>query len=112
MCENLRGSYRCICNLGYESDPTGKNCVGEFRAARARCGTGNLELGADGERVGGTQCLRLEARWGPRAVQEPEVMERLMALSTIPIQGCLGHVEEPKVLCEKLRRRDLMCCPH
>uniref|UniRef100_A0A8C3TCD8 Fibrillin 3 n=1 Tax=Chelydra serpentina TaxID=8475 RepID=A0A8C3TCD8_CHESE len=27
MCENLRGSYRCICNLGYESDPTGKNCV-------------------------------------------------------------------------------------
>lgn len=35
MCENLRGSYRCICNLGYESDPTGKNCVGEFRAAQA-----------------------------------------------------------------------------
>uniref|UniRef100_A0AAY4E607 Fibrillin 2b n=1 Tax=Denticeps clupeoides TaxID=299321 RepID=A0AAY4E607_9TELE len=27
MCENLRGSYRCICNIGYESDTTGKNCV-------------------------------------------------------------------------------------
>ncbi|TMS20029.1 Fibrillin-2, partial [Larimichthys crocea] len=27
MCENLRGSYRCICNIGYESDTSGKNCV-------------------------------------------------------------------------------------
>nr|XP_014340413.1 PREDICTED: fibrillin-3 [Latimeria chalumnae] len=27
MCENLRGSYRCICNIGYESDRSGKNCV-------------------------------------------------------------------------------------
>uniref|UniRef100_A0A8C9VFY4 Fibrillin 2b n=1 Tax=Scleropages formosus TaxID=113540 RepID=A0A8C9VFY4_SCLFO len=27
MCENLRGSYRCICNIGYESDASGKNCV-------------------------------------------------------------------------------------
>nr|XP_006626990.1 PREDICTED: fibrillin-2 [Lepisosteus oculatus] len=27
VCENLRGSYRCICNSGYESDETGKNCV-------------------------------------------------------------------------------------
>ncbi|XP_067329714.1 fibrillin-2 isoform X2 [Anolis sagrei] len=27
VCENLRGSYRCICNLGYESDPSGKDCV-------------------------------------------------------------------------------------
>ncbi|MGH0175719.1 UNVERIFIED_CONTAM: hypothetical protein FKN15_071488 [Acipenser sinensis] len=27
MCENLRGSYRCICNTGYESDPSGKNCI-------------------------------------------------------------------------------------
>uniref|UniRef100_A0A3P9PRX1 Fibrillin 1 n=1 Tax=Poecilia reticulata TaxID=8081 RepID=A0A3P9PRX1_POERE len=31
MCENLRGSYRCICNIGYESDTSGKNCVGEVR---------------------------------------------------------------------------------
>lgn len=38
MCENLRGSYRCICNLGYESDPTGKNCVGEFRPGSGQCG--------------------------------------------------------------------------
>lgn len=30
ICENLRGSYRCICNIGYESDTSGKNCVGEF----------------------------------------------------------------------------------
>lgn len=29
ICENLRGSYRCICNIGYESDISGKNCVGE-----------------------------------------------------------------------------------
>ncbi|KTF90602.1 hypothetical protein cypCar_00035549 [Cyprinus carpio] len=27
ICENLRGSYRCICNIGYESDASGKNCV-------------------------------------------------------------------------------------
>ena len=30
ICENLRGSYRCICNIGYESDTSGKNCVGEW----------------------------------------------------------------------------------
>lgn len=29
ICENLRGSYRCICNIGYESDTSGKTCVGE-----------------------------------------------------------------------------------
>ncbi|KAI3368749.1 hypothetical protein L3Q82_025735 [Scortum barcoo] len=27
ICENLRGSYRCNCNIGYESDNSGKNCV-------------------------------------------------------------------------------------
>ncbi|XP_077573619.1 fibrillin-2-like [Stigmatopora nigra] len=27
ICENLRGSYRCICNIGYESDTSGKLCV-------------------------------------------------------------------------------------
>ncbi|MEQ2240748.1 Fibrillin-2, partial [Ilyodon furcidens] len=27
ICENLRGSYRCICNIGYESDASGKNCI-------------------------------------------------------------------------------------
>ncbi|XP_074851141.1 fibrillin-2 [Carettochelys insculpta] len=27
ICENLRGSYRCNCNSGYESDPSGRNCV-------------------------------------------------------------------------------------
>uniref|UniRef100_A0A8D1TIW8 Fibrillin 3 n=1 Tax=Sus scrofa TaxID=9823 RepID=A0A8D1TIW8_PIG len=26
MCENLRGSYRCICNLGYEVGVAGKEC--------------------------------------------------------------------------------------
>ncbi|XP_026682342.1 fibrillin-2-like [Diaphorina citri] len=25
-CENLMGTYRCICNPGYEGDPTGKLC--------------------------------------------------------------------------------------
>jgi len=62
MCENLRGSYRCICNLGYESDPTGKNCVGEFRAAQAQRGVGSQELGAGQERVARTQHMRLGAR--------------------------------------------------
>ncbi|XP_039615423.1 fibrillin-2 isoform X1 [Polypterus senegalus] len=27
ICENLRGSYRCTCNIGYESDATGKMCI-------------------------------------------------------------------------------------
>ncbi|XP_067114081.1 fibrillin-2-like [Osmerus mordax] len=27
VCENLRGSFRCICNTGYESDQSGKTCV-------------------------------------------------------------------------------------
>ncbi|MBN3310725.1 FBN2 protein, partial [Amia calva] len=27
VCENLRGSFRCICNIGYESDHTGRSCV-------------------------------------------------------------------------------------
>lgn len=29
MCENLRGGYRCICNLGYEAGVAGRECVGE-----------------------------------------------------------------------------------
>lgn len=37
MCENLRGSYRCVCNLGYEPGAAGKQCVGE-RARRAAGG--------------------------------------------------------------------------
>ena len=32
ICENLRGSYRCNCNSGYEPDASGRNCVGEFSA--------------------------------------------------------------------------------
>uniref|UniRef100_A0A803TRF1 Fibrillin-2 n=1 Tax=Anolis carolinensis TaxID=28377 RepID=A0A803TRF1_ANOCA len=27
VCENLRGSYRCKCNSGYESDVLGRNCI-------------------------------------------------------------------------------------
>ncbi|XP_002931771.2 fibrillin-2 [Xenopus tropicalis] len=27
ICENLRGSFRCNCNSGFESDSTGKNCI-------------------------------------------------------------------------------------
>uniref|UniRef100_A0A8C3GR19 Fibrillin-1 n=1 Tax=Cairina moschata TaxID=8855 RepID=A0A8C3GR19_CAIMO len=30
ICENLRGSYRCNCNSGYEPDPSGRNCVGTW----------------------------------------------------------------------------------
>lgn len=27
-CENLHGTYKCICNPGYEVDSTGRNCIG------------------------------------------------------------------------------------
>ncbi|XP_033023454.1 fibrillin-1 isoform X1 [Lacerta agilis] len=27
ICENLRGTYKCICNFGYEVDSSGKNCL-------------------------------------------------------------------------------------
>ncbi|XP_060119385.1 fibrillin-2 [Heteronotia binoei] len=27
ICENLRGSYRCNCNSGYESDVSGRSCI-------------------------------------------------------------------------------------
>ncbi|PNI18364.1 FBN3 isoform 4 [Pan troglodytes] len=27
VCENLRGSYRCVCNLGYEAGASGKDCT-------------------------------------------------------------------------------------
>lgn len=27
-CENLAGSYRCVCNRGYKYDETTKKCVG------------------------------------------------------------------------------------
>lgn len=38
LCENLRGSYRCVCSPGYEAGAGGKECVGE-RAQRnpGRC---------------------------------------------------------------------------
>lgn len=29
VCENLRGGYRCICNTGYETDESGRACLGE-----------------------------------------------------------------------------------
>uniref|UniRef100_A0A8C9CX13 Fibrillin 3 n=1 Tax=Panthera leo TaxID=9689 RepID=A0A8C9CX13_PANLE len=34
MCENLRGSYRCVCNLGYEPGAAGKQCVDVDECAR------------------------------------------------------------------------------
>lgn len=30
ICENLRGSYRCNCNSGYEPDSSGRNCIGKL----------------------------------------------------------------------------------
>lgn len=28
ICENLRGTFKCVCNSGYEVDTTGKSCNG------------------------------------------------------------------------------------
>lgn len=30
VCENIRSSYRCVCNSGYEVDISGKKCVGVY----------------------------------------------------------------------------------
>lgn len=32
-CENLDGSYRCICNPGYRADQSGKRCLGIYVVA-------------------------------------------------------------------------------
>ena len=29
ICENLAGSYRCVCNRGYKYNETTKKCVGK-----------------------------------------------------------------------------------
>ncbi|XP_054439323.1 fibrillin-3 [Pteronotus mesoamericanus] len=34
VCENLRGSYRCICHLGYEASATGRECADVDECAR------------------------------------------------------------------------------
>jgi hypothetical protein len=44
-CENLLGTYRCICNHGYQVDPTGKLCfdVNECEMDELTCGGGQCK---------------------------------------------------------------------
>lgn len=36
VCENLRGTFHCVCNSGYESDQTGRNCLGQLTCSMNR----------------------------------------------------------------------------
>lgn len=59
-CENLMGTYRCICDNGYEVDATGKICsdINECELEESLCSGGQCRNTPGGYQVNKNLCLK------------------------------------------------------
>lgn len=52
QCVNMDGSFKCVCQPGYELSPNGKTCIGKFGASKVRVssdGEQRVKTNRDGE---------------------------------------------------------------